>query len=174
MQLLLPPQIVKRLRRELRRAGKQEIGGLLMGEHVSDEVFRVTDISVQRSGGTHACFVRDHKDHQAQLQDFFKRNGENYGRFNYLGEWHSHPSFDALPSSTDIETMQSILSDPAVGANFLILLITKLSRIKGIEATAVLFRHGASPTEAPVLREQKGQERRNGTARGWLRKIFRM
>jgi len=41
MQLLLAPQIIKRLKRELRRAGGRESGGLLMGEHVSEEVFHV-------------------------------------------------------------------------------------------------------------------------------------
>jgi [CysO sulfur-carrier protein]-S-L-cysteine hydrolase len=174
MNLLLPPQIIKRLRRELRRATWKEIGGVLMGEHVRDEVFRVTDISIQRSGGTQACFIRDPKDHKAQLQEFFNRTGEDYQRFNYLGEWHSHPSFDAFPSSTDIKTMQSMLSDPDVGAHFLILLITKLSRTKGIETTVILFRPGEPPVEVPVLRESETLKRTQGTAQQWLRKLFRM
>src|SRR5258707_14116421 len=82
MQLLLPPQIIKRLHRELRRAGRKEIGGLLMGEHVRDEIFRLVDISVQRSGGSQACFIRNPADHQAQLQEFFGRTAEDYRRFN--------------------------------------------------------------------------------------------
>ena len=44
MQLLLPNPILKRLQRELRRASRSEIGGLLMGEHLGDETFRVADI----------------------------------------------------------------------------------------------------------------------------------
>jgi integrative and conjugative element protein (TIGR02256 family) len=174
MQLLLTPLIVKRLHRELRRARKREIGGLLMGEHVRDEIFRVVDISVQRSGGSQACFIRNPKDHHAQLQEFFARTGENYSRFNYLGEWHSHPSFDALPSSTDIQTMQSIVADPAVGATFLTLLIVKLSRRKGIEATAIAFRMGASPIMVPVSADADSQAQSEGVAYRWLRKIFRL
>ena len=50
MQLLLPARILKRIRRELKSSGAQEIGGLLMGEHVREDVFRVVDISVQRYG----------------------------------------------------------------------------------------------------------------------------
>jgi proteasome lid subunit RPN8/RPN11 len=73
-----------------------------MGEHVRDDIFRVVDISVQRSGGSQSCFIRNPTDHQAQLQDFFARTSEDYSRFNYLGEWHSHPSFTAAPSITDI------------------------------------------------------------------------
>jgi integrative and conjugative element protein (TIGR02256 family) len=127
MQLLLTPKILKRLRRELRRAGEQEIGGLLMGEHVRDEIFRVTEISVQRAGGSEACFIRDPANHKTQLEKFFADTGADYSRFNYLGEWHSHPTVEAVPSSTDVRTMQSLVSDPAVGVNFLVLLVARLS-----------------------------------------------
>ena len=64
MQLLLPSQLIQRLLSELKRAGNRKIGGLLMGEHVRDEVFRIVNISVQRSGGDRACFIRHPKDHQ--------------------------------------------------------------------------------------------------------------
>lgn len=173
MQLLLPPKIINRLQRELRRAGKQEIGGLLMGEHIRDEVFRVVDISVQRSGGSQACFSRDPKDHQAQLQEFFARTGEDYGRFNYLGEWHSHPSFEPFPSPTDIETMQSIVSDPSVGVNFVTLIIARLSSRARIELTVTAFRVGVSPAAVPVSVEADTQPPTVATAGSWLRKIFR-
>jgi [CysO sulfur-carrier protein]-S-L-cysteine hydrolase len=174
MRLLLAPQIVKRLHRELRRAKRREIGGLLMGEHVRDELFRVVDISVQRSGGSQSCFIRNPTDHQAQLQDFFARTRQDYSRFNYLGEWHSHPSFAAAPSITDIQTMQSIVSDPAVGVNFLTLLIVKLSCEKRFEATAVAFRMSAPPTDVLVSVEVDSQAESKRGAHGWLRKIFRL
>jgi proteasome lid subunit RPN8/RPN11 len=145
-----------------------------MGEHVRDETFRVVEISVQRSGGSQGCFIRNPTDHQAQLREFFARTSEDYRRFNYLGEWHSHPSFAAAPSITDIQTMQSIVSDPAVGVNFLALLIVKLSREKKFEATAVAFRMGALPTDVLVSAEADSQTDSKGGAQGWLRKIFRL
>ncbi len=157
MQLLVTPEILKRLRRELRRAGGREIGGLLMGEHVRDEVFRVVDISVQRVGGSEACFIRDPASHKAQLDEFFTRTAGDYSRFNYLGEWHSHPSFEAVPSSTDVRTMQSLVSDPTVGVNFLVLLVARLSGRKQIEATATAFRPAASPLVIPISAESPGQ-----------------
>src|ERR1700729_1486608 len=114
MQLLLPSPILKRLGRELRHAGRKETGGLLMGEHLHDDVFRVVDMTVQHSPGSEVCFVRDPGDHRLQLQEFFARTSENYSRFNYLGEWHSHPNFETRPSSTDMATMRSLVEDPAV------------------------------------------------------------
>lgn len=173
MQLLLPSQIIVRLRRELRRAGRKEIGGLLMGEHLRDEIFRVMDISVQRSGGSQACFVRDPNHHQVQLQEFFSRTGGDYSRFNYLGEWHSHPSFEPLPSPTDVQTMRSIIDDPAIGVNFLVLLIPRLSIGGSIETTATAFTMGSPPIPVPVLIEADSQAQRQGKAYEWLRKVFK-
>ena len=139
MQVLLTPQVTKRLQRELRRAGSREIGGLLLAEHVGEELFRIVEISVQRTGGTHAGFMRDPSRHQRQLKKFFRRTGEDYERFNYLGEWHSHPSFSADPSATDIETMQSIVEDPAVGVNFLVLLVCRRNADDEVEASSAAF-----------------------------------
>lgn len=157
MQLLLPPPILQRLQRELRKAGRREIGGLLMGEHVQGEVFRVVDLTVQHSGGTAACFIRHPHEHQAELDAFFERTRADYKRFNYLGEWHSHPSFAPLPSHTDVDTMQSIVSDTSVGANFLILLIVKLASRRTMQMSATTFRPQLLPVEAPVVLEGSGE-----------------
>jgi len=50
MKLLLPPKIIRRVRRELRGRWR-EIGGVLVGEHVGTDTFRIVDFSVQRKGG---------------------------------------------------------------------------------------------------------------------------
>jgi integrative and conjugative element protein (TIGR02256 family) len=172
MEIVLAPQVIKRLKRELRRAGRQEIGGLLMGEHVRDELFRVLDISVQRFGGNEACFIRNPSDHHAQLQKFFSETGGDYTHFNYLGEWHSHPSFAAIPSVTDVQTMQSIIDDPAVGANFLVLLVVKLSG-KQTEATALAFRASTQPVSVLIVAKQDSPTPPEGVLYRWFSRIFR-
>jgi [CysO sulfur-carrier protein]-S-L-cysteine hydrolase len=153
MKLLLTVPVVKRLQRELRRARRREIGGLLLGEHLGDELFGVVDISVQRSGGTHSGFMRNPGAHKAQLEKFFAQTGNDYARFNYLGEWHSHPSFEPIPSETDLRTMQSIIEDPDVGVNFLVLLVCKRAADGVIEASAVAFRAATEPLRIPVIIE---------------------
>lgn len=173
MQLLLTPRILKRLRRELRRAGEREIGGLLMGEHVRDEIFRVVEISVQRAGGSEACFIRDPASHQTELNEFFAQTGADYSRFNYLGEWHSHPSFEAVPSSTDIRTMQSLMSDPVVGVNFLVLLVARLSAGKRLEVSAMAFTPAASPAVVQISAETSSRSGPKQGLYGWLRNVFR-
>ena len=153
MRLLLTAQILKRLRRELRRAGSSEIGGLLMGEHVGHDEFHVVDISVQRTGGSIASFVRDPASHEAQLKAFFARTRGNFTRFNYLGEWHSHPMFAPVPSETDCRSMQSIIDNTGVGANFVVLLVVKLAGHTKIEGTAMVFRPQLPSMNVVVLTE---------------------
>jgi len=125
-----------------------------MGEHVREDVFRVVDISVQRSGGSSACFVRDPASHDAGLKSFFSRTGHDFTRFNYLGEWHSHPTFEPAPSQVDIATMQSLVEDPAVGVNFLVLLVVKLAVGKTIEGSATVFSPQMPPASVAILSEQ--------------------
>jgi integrative and conjugative element protein (TIGR02256 family) len=139
MRLLIPEPIRDLLRTELRLAGKREIGGILFGEHLGDSVFRIADISVQRDGGTFSHFVRNPDAHREQLERFFERTGRDYTRFNYLGEWHSHPSFVPLPSDDDVASMMRIVTDPDVGVTFALLLIVRLGRRKSFELSATTF-----------------------------------
>jgi [CysO sulfur-carrier protein]-S-L-cysteine hydrolase len=172
MQILLPSPLIQRLLNELKRAGNREIGGLLMGEHVHAEVFRIVEISVQRSGGDQACFIRHPKDHQKALRKFFARTGNDYTRFNYLGEWHSHPSFAPLPSETDIRTMQTMAADPSVGSNFLILLIPRRDDAGRLQATATVFSASLPPLPVPIQSEGAEPITEGGILTRWFRRVF--
>jgi integrative and conjugative element protein (TIGR02256 family) len=142
--------VIKRLKRRL-RGRFNEIGGVMVGEHVAADTFRVVDISFQRRGGTIAHFVRDPAHHKAFLADFFKKTGHDYKRFNYIGEWHSHPAFRPLPSGEDFATMYDIVEDSDVGVNFAVLIIARLRSWNGLELSATLFRVGVMPESADVV-----------------------
>jgi integrative and conjugative element protein (TIGR02256 family) len=168
--LQLTRQILKQLQSELGRAQRCEIGGLLLGEHLEGETFRLVEVTVQRSGGSAVHFVRDPALNQKQLDDFFKRTGVDYTHFNYLGEWHSHPSFEPLPSPTDIRTMQSIVEYPAVGVNFLILMIVRLTRWRQIKVSVMMFQANANPRQVQISVEKDSDE--VGWFSGKLLRIF--
>jgi [CysO sulfur-carrier protein]-S-L-cysteine hydrolase len=146
MNLLIPNEIAVRFRAELRRAGRFEVGGLLMGAHVSEDTFRVVDMTAQRNGGSRSEFVRDPKAHAAELASFFERTGGDYTRFNYLGEWHSHPNVPAKPSASDVAEMVRLVDDPEVGVTFAVLLILRLALFRRLAGTATVF----APRRAPV------------------------
>jgi [CysO sulfur-carrier protein]-S-L-cysteine hydrolase len=109
MKIELAANIEKRFHTSLRDAGKREIGGMLLAEQLKPSHFSIVDFSLDSFSGSHAGFRRDSKVHQNTLDEFFRRTGRDFQRFNYLGEWHSHPSFSVRPSAQDISTMTDIL-----------------------------------------------------------------
>jgi [CysO sulfur-carrier protein]-S-L-cysteine hydrolase len=123
--LTLPRGISQQMASELQRAGRREIGGILLAEHVGTNRFVVRDITVHRIG-TFASFVRRIEEALGHLRWFFNSTQHEYSRFNYIGEWHSHPSFEPVPSPRDDCSMSDIVLDPSVGANFVVLLVVKL------------------------------------------------
>jgi integrative and conjugative element protein (TIGR02256 family) len=137
MQILLPVNIKMRLKRLLLCSGSREIGGILMGEEIEDNLFRVVDFSVDAVTGSSAHFVRDAIHHDQELEAFFERTDHNYSRFNYLGEWHSHPLFDVEPSGQDIHSMQGLV-DGSRGVDFAVLLIVRLKWFAQLESHASL------------------------------------
>lgn len=138
MQLTISPECRARFKTALRRAGRREIGGVLMGEQLAPGQFQIIDFSVDDKTGTNAHFVRSPDMHQKALEDFFARTGNDFRRFNYLGEWHSHPSFPAIPSSTDIQAMENLINGERNIA-FSVLLILRLRMWLKLDMSATLF-----------------------------------
>src|SRR5688572_23060176 len=92
VQIRLASDHVQRLRAALARAGRRETGGQLFGEQLAISYFRVTELTVQARPGTFARFLVDVFQAARDALNFFDRTGHEYRRFNYIGEWHSHPS----------------------------------------------------------------------------------
>lgn len=150
--LIIPTEIQRQLARSLATAGKREIGGILMGEHVGPDTFRVSELTVQAMGAV-ASFVRTVTQFLAPLEAFFKRTRREYQRFNYLGEWHSHPMFTVTPSSRDHQTMQDIVDDPRVGARFAVLLVVRLQDNGNLEGSVTVHQPGRSPRSGSMRLE---------------------
>lgn len=109
-----------------RKAHPNETGGMLFGEHVAEDTFRVAEATVA-GAGSFARFVRGLRNSLSRLEQFFHRTRHDYQRFNYLGEWHSHPHFVLRPSTEDDATMSDTVNDPQTNARFAVSLIIKLS-----------------------------------------------
>jgi hypothetical protein len=134
LKLILPPDISGKIRTALEKAGKREVGGVLLAEHVGPDEFAVREITVHRRGAI-SSFVRLIEEALGRIAEFFQSVNHDYVRFNYLGEWHSHPSFEPEPSGRDDASMREIVQDPKVGANFVALLIVKLDGDGGLLAS---------------------------------------
>jgi len=154
MQLLVPPEITSQLVDALTQAGRQEIGGILMGQHVGADTFRVMEVTVQRRGGTFAAFIRIVADILAPLRAFFDATKHDYTRFNYLGEWHSHHSFALEPSERDHMTMYDMVMDSQLGAHFVVLLLVKLNNVGQLQGSVTVYQPNITRFPGSVVQEK--------------------
>lgn len=150
IRVLIADACLLRLKRELKLAGSREMGGVLAAENLGNGQFRILAMSFQRCGGSFASFVRDPLFHRRFMRRFMARTGNQPERFNYFGEWHSHPSFVPLPSGTDIMQMQQLIRARDQVANFLVLLIAKLNSSGVVEASAHAFRRNYPPLQVAL------------------------
>jgi [CysO sulfur-carrier protein]-S-L-cysteine hydrolase len=126
MRIRLSADQTQKLLATLGPAGARETGGQLYGEQLAPSDFRVTHLTVQARPGTVSRFVVDLMQAARDAIAFFHRTRHSYRRYNYIGEWHSHPSFAVLPSETDLATMRNLVRDPRFAGNFAVLMIAKL------------------------------------------------
>lgn len=127
LRVTVPRDVQATLMSALKRAGVRECGGVLLGEHVDENHFAVRGLTVHRAG-TVAAFVRRLGGVVKAIKAYCLANENNFARFNYLGEWHSHPLFSVQPSAQDHATMRSMAADRSIGANFIVLLVFRLRR----------------------------------------------
>ena len=150
LKLILAPEVAEEITIALCNSGDREIGGILMGEHSGPDEFKVTKITVQKRGGI-SSFIRIIEDAIGKLNAFFSQSNNDYSRFNYIGEWHSHPLFTPYPSSKDDNSMLDIVMDETVGANFAVLLIVKLIPNKGLVGTAHTYLPNGAKSESKLI-----------------------
>lgn len=151
MKLAMPRAFRTRLHEVVAKAGRREVGGVLMAEQIEPGSFRLVDFSVDSRAGGAAHFVRSMEDHQEALGAFFERTGADYGRFNYLGEWHSHPNHVPLPSGEDTASMRDLVGGER-DIPFAVLLIVRATK-GSLMCTATLFEHDGNATEVSLQPE---------------------
>lgn len=150
MHIEITANVKGKLRRALKAAGNREIGGVLMGEQIAPGHFRIVDLSIDSQTGGLSHFVRSPEVHAEALRAFFLETNHQYGRFNYLGEWHSHPGFSVSPSIQDVASMTDLVEGER-GIEFAVLLIVKLHRRNRISCSCTLFYQSANPSSVDIF-----------------------
>jgi integrative and conjugative element protein (TIGR02256 family) len=115
--------------RQLNR-NEKEAGGMLLGRWISesrdlviDEVTEPTKLDLK--GRFH--FIRRRRAAQRRVNKAWL---DSNATLNYLGEWHSHPEDDPMPSQVDIENWRRISSLARFEQDFLLFAIIGRSRTK--------------------------------------------
>jgi proteasome lid subunit RPN8/RPN11 len=126
MQLRLGDREVDKLKATLRRGRLRETGGQLFGQMHAPGDFSVTEVTAQWRTGSVSRFFVDVAESLRAAARFFTRTGRAYQTFNYIGEWHSHPSYPTRPSATDVATMQDLVRAAGFRGHFAVLLVVRL------------------------------------------------
>ena len=150
MRVELAPDIAPRLRKALRTGGSREIGGVLLAEQLAPGHFCIADFSLDLYSGSHANFRRDPAVHQKAMDVFFENTGRDFRRFNYLGEWHSHPYVPVHPSQEDVDTMTNLVEQSRPGITFALLLIVRLRFRVWMDYSMTIFARGYAPYAARI------------------------
>jgi integrative and conjugative element protein (TIGR02256 family) len=107
-QVRVQAHVEKKVSGWMKRAGRNETGGLLLGlAHRKRKIVYVTDVlpPSKDSEGTPYAFKRGVKDYPQRLDEIGARTG---GLIGYVGEWHTHPDGAARLSSTDRDAVAAI------------------------------------------------------------------
>lgn len=101
----ITPDCIESLKKKI-QLGDNEDCGLLFGSQISDDSIRVNSISDSSSIKTltRRCSCRLDVEKANQLiQEEYKIS--NHTRF-YIGEWHTHPEDNPMPSTRDISSLK--------------------------------------------------------------------
>jgi integrative and conjugative element protein (TIGR02256 family) len=87
----------------------RETGGVLLGDINTDGVADVRHAGDPGPAAvrTPTFFLRDLAHAQQLAGNAFETDGSIW-----IGEWHTHPTTEPAPSTTDIETYRNLLADP--------------------------------------------------------------
>jgi integrative and conjugative element protein (TIGR02256 family) len=115
-------------RESLRSLDGSETGGILLGTDSPE------GIVIRHAGGpgpnarrSSCTFLRD-RDHAQQLADAAWRRD----RSQWIGEWHTHPSSELIPSDLDLDSYRHHLHDPDLELDHFVALIVGLHTNRGI------------------------------------------
>jgi hypothetical protein len=129
--------MIERWTSDLKGAGLKETGGVLFGEQIAEGDFRIVEATRQRFfSGSATTFKRRGAAARKDILDLHKRFDGDPERFNYLGEWHSHPNAPVVPSLQDEITMYKLLAEQGEAVNFLVLIIVRLDAEAGFHIGA--------------------------------------
>lgn len=117
-------------------AGLVEAGGLMMGELVGENTFRVTDVSL--TIGEPNRYYLDPVEHESFVQAF-RAKCPDTDRFGLIGSWHSHPSGEPEPSEGDLLALKAIMAHPATDLAFKVLLIVCLDAAEQLRTGGVVL-----------------------------------
>lgn len=118
----IPDEVLFILDKYKQKKYQNESGGIVLGYVHEDNNIYILKVSQPNTSdkASRYGFERDKKAAQIIVNSKFY---ESEGKVIYLGEWHTHPEPNPLPSSVDIKMIKQQYKNNKINEVFLILLI---------------------------------------------------
>lgn len=149
LSLTVPRSQLAKLQLHLKKGGSREIGGWLVAEQKAPGKFELVGLTVDLEVGTRDRFDSLPESHSQQMDQILLENSARAGRIDYLGEWHSHPTFSPIPSEIDVASMTDMVENS--GPSFAALVIVRLMTNASIHATITTFQRGKLPEVGQLI-----------------------
>ena len=115
----IPPNLYKAISSEAKsHAGVKERGGILIGEFRGPHI-AITEMTLpgKDDEGSLFRFIRKDRSHQKRAMAAWRQSNKTK---TFVGEWHTHPSGTATPSSIDKKTWKRLTMDARTPLIFII------------------------------------------------------
>ncbi|AGS25656.1 MPN domain-containing protein (plasmid) [Rhizobium etli bv. mimosae str. Mim1] len=117
--VLLPARLVQVMRRfTVGEEGRAEAGGILIGSQRGDHI-EISNCTTPLRRDVRKPYLFDRKDrgHQLAAMSAWTRS---LGKRTFVGEWHTHPEDDPVPSGIDRATWRDITMKNTAASVFII------------------------------------------------------
>lgn len=117
----------------------KEYGGFLLGYYANDfKTLTITDILLpNKYKSTSVCFERKSTGLEETFIKFYNKTPSQY----YVGEWHTHPNGQPLPSMLDEITIKGIAQNKTIAINNPVMLIIGYNQNKTNSSFYVLSKN---------------------------------
>ena len=109
-----------------RQVTGNERGGVLTGSIISDDTYRVSNVSepcLFLNASDRCSYIRD----ASKANKFIKEDFEKSEHTRvYIGEWHTHPEDEPTPSSVDLNSIKEIYQKSELVIDGVVLVIVGL------------------------------------------------
>lgn len=124
MKIIMPKTISKKIYQRIKETSPNETKGALFAKKINDDLYEIDAVYFEKIIGTYAFVKLYNNEAYKKFQEkYHAKHLNDYETHNYIGDWHSHPSFECYPSSYDRLEVESDLQKS--NAKFLIQMILK-------------------------------------------------
>jgi len=129
LEIIIPKEITLRLIKQISKYSPLETKGALFAEDLGNDTFKIDEVYLEPKPGT-TTFVKLYINHEYVTfqKNYHKLRKNNFSKYNYIGDWHSHPLFECFPSSYDVSEVEKDMKQS--NAIFLVQLILKVLKGK--------------------------------------------